>query len=365
MKHAFYGALLLLVSRTSFTQENVGIGETLPGAKLTVKSSDVLEKSLLVKTSNDDTTFYIQGRNHFMNGYVPSVSTLTLNNRYSLPFDNPQLSIVASGERVGANYSGSLSRIDFSNINSSNRFIMDAYLGGMTENTFSFYYLRNNVGYPMMHFRESGRLGLGTFDPAGRLHINHRSNSANPTLLLFDSSNIVGPIIEFRNAGGSKTWQIRSELSHSTGGQDYLDIVLNNNILATFGNANNFGIGNSSPTERLDVTGNIRLSGEVVRPSTGAANLVPIAYGNIGSSAVINSGSGNFTASRLGIGWYAITITGETYQTLLYSAMITPIAAGFPVITTTGSDGSRLYVYTFASNGSAIDIGFSFVVYKQ
>lgn len=217
----------------------------------------------------------------------------------------------------------------------------------------------------MMHFRESGRLGLGTFNPAGRLHINHRSNSANPTLLLFDSSNIVAPIIEFRNAGGSKTWQIRSELSHSMGGQDYLDIVLNNSILATFGNGNNFGIGNSSPTERLDVNGNIRLSGEVVRASTGTANLVPIAYGNISSAAAINSGSGNFTVTRLGLGWYAISISGETYQTTLYSAIITPIAAGFPAIITTGSDGSRLYVYSFASNGAAIDIGFSFVVYKQ
>src|SRR5262249_4988072 len=124
------------------------------------------------------------------------------------------------------------------------------------------------------------------------------------------------------------------------------------------------GIGNTSPAEKLDVTGNIKLTGEVVRPSTGASNLVPIAYGNIASNGGINSGSGNFTCSLLTTGLYLITINSESYQFQTYTTVVSP-ANSSPIFATTGSGAGQLQVYTWNAAGTATNSNFHFVVYKQ
>jgi hypothetical protein len=73
----------------------------------------------------------------------------------------------------------------------------------------------------------------------------------------------------------------------------------------------NIGIG-LSPAEKLDLSGNIKLTGKVNRPSTGSANLLPLAYGKIRSDGVITGGTGNFSVTKTGTGTYEITLTGES-----------------------------------------------------
>src|SRR4030095_1719296 len=131
------------------------------------------------------------------------------------------------------------------------------------------------------------------------------------------------------------------------------------------------GIGTVSPIETLDVEGNInssglvRVTGEVNRPATGAAHLLPIAYGNISSTGFIQAGSGNFTCSKFTTGFYIITITGEAYQFQQYITVVTGIGSSTPIICTTGSGGGSLQVFTYLTSGAAADSNFHFVVYKQ
>lgn len=73
----------------------------------------------------------------------------------------------------------------------------------------------------------------------------------------------------------------------------------------------NVGIG-ILPAEKLDVAGTIKLTGEINRPSSGSANLLPLAYGKIRSDGVIIGGTGNFAVAKTGIGLYEITLTGES-----------------------------------------------------
>lgn len=73
----------------------------------------------------------------------------------------------------------------------------------------------------------------------------------------------------------------------------------------------NIGIG-VSPVEKLDVAGNIKLTGEVNKSSTGAANLLPFAYGKIRYDGVIIGGTGNFSVTQTGTGTYEIILTGES-----------------------------------------------------
>lgn len=353
------GLLLLLISVQA---QNVGIGESNPGAKLTVKTSDVFGKALLIKTSTDDTAYFIFAGRHYMNGYSGRNATLSLNNKLSLPYDNPQLEIMASGEKSGIESAGSLSIIDFANINSTKKFQFLGYLGNVATNNFSLNYLSPSGYKPMMYFDESGLTGFGTMQPGGKLQIDHRTSTSSPTLSLYDSSTTTGPIIQFKNAGSStRTWQIRSYLNTS----DYLDFALNGTIQMTIsGAAGNVGIGRPSPNEKLDVAGNIKMAGKLMNSSTGSANLVPIAYGNISPAPAVNSGSGNFTVSKIGTGFFAITITGESYHFQTYTTVVT-CSSGGAVICSTGSGGGNLYVYTFNILGAATDVSFCFTVYKQ
>jgi hypothetical protein len=367
MKRTMYCIGLLLACYGAMAQ-NVGIGESSPAAKLTIKSSDAFSKSLLVKTTSDDTAMFIYGHSHYLNGYSNSSSaTLTLNNKYFVPGDNAQLTILASGERSGINAAGSLGTLEFRNINSPGRFNFSSYTGAVATHNLGFYYNDGSSGISqtLMYFLANGNTGIGTFTPVQKLHL-HNSTGTNNSYAMFTNpttgqSATDGLLVGVNSLGNAFiNNQESSRLHFGTANVNRMIISDNGNI----------GIGTDPTTEKLEVAGNINASGsiratEVVRTSTGSANLVPIAYGNISSSGFVQSGSGNFTVSKISTGWYSITITGESYQFQTYSTVATPAGNVGPIMTNTGSGGGNLYVYTYAGGGAAADSQFCFVVYKQ
>lgn len=431
-------AILLTTGCIVSQAQNVGIGDTTPTSKLTIRSSDLFNNSLLVKNNNGDSILMIRGANHYMNGFAPFSSTLLLNNKTTLPFDNPQLTLMASGEAIPGVSNGSTNFINFRNLNSSRFYTIQSYSGAVNENFWYLHYTKNATQNVLLFFKENGNTGIGTFLPLGRLQVNHRSSLASPTLVLFDSSATGTPMINFQNNGAGRSWQIKARVDDA--GTDEFSIANMNNPLTTLLNNGNFGVGTSTPfnrlhlsnnntsntyaqftnaitglnstdglhigvnnanhsiimnqessrlylgtagnarmtisetgnvgigidppTEKLEVVGNVKISGELNRSATGTANLLPIAYGNISAAASINSGSGNFSVSRISAGWYAITITGESFHLASYTAVITP-ATSNPIISTMGSGGGNLYVNTFNIAGVATDANFSFVVYKN
>ncbi len=123
------------------------------------------------------------------------------------------------------------------------------------------------------------------------------------------------------------------------------------------------GIGTTAPIEKLDIVGNIRLSGEVNNPSTGTANLLPIAFGTIASTGTMLSGSGNFTSSRTAAGSYTIDITGHSYGFSTYTTVVTAVAG--PFVPSTTSASGNLLVRLYDLSGVLADGNFHFVVYRQ
>jgi hypothetical protein len=65
--------------------------------------------------------------------------------------------------------------------------------------------------------------------------------------------------------------------------------------------------------------GDATITGEVQRPATGAANVVPICYGSISSAGSINSGTGNFSIVRTAAGQFEVSITTKRTATRLTS----------------------------------------------
>lgn len=102
-------------------------------------------------------------------------------------------------------------------------------------------------------------IGIGTITPLGKLQVNHRSDGIVPTILLYDSVANAGGSIEFRNAGARK-WMQQSSLSTNASSQ-YFDFRTDSLYVMTLRGSGNVGIGNLSPTNRLDVAGDINLTG--------------------------------------------------------------------------------------------------------
>jgi hypothetical protein len=131
---------------------------------------------------------------------------------------------------------------------------------------------------------------------------------------------------------------------------------------------NNLGIGVESPAKKLEVAGTINISGndtcELNRTYTGAANLIPLAYGNISSSGTINSGStGNFSCSNTSAGTYSFSINGQNYNNSGFVTVITMNGTSLGFARTNSSLG-KLLIYTYNTSGVLTNCDFQFVIYK-
>jgi hypothetical protein len=130
------------------------------------------------------------------------------------------------------------------------------------------------------------------------------------------------------------------------------------------GNTGNVGIGIASPAQKLDVVGNIKVSGELRRPTTGNSNLLPIAYGTIQDNGNTLTTSGNWTLAHTNnSGIWNITVDDETIALTGYS-LIASSNANFPSFVLALPVSGKLQIKTYISSGTLQDIGFSFVIYK-
>jgi len=110
----------------------------------------------------------------------------------------------------------------------------------------------------------SQNVGIGTTVPTGKLQLNHRSQSFNPSLVIFDSSTSSAGRIKFLNAGGNRFWQISTIVNNAVPSGQYMDIITDSLWLMTLRGNGNVGINNLTPAEKLDVNGNINMSGALM-----------------------------------------------------------------------------------------------------
>jgi hypothetical protein len=214
----------------------------------------------------------------------------------------------------------------------------------------------------------TGNVGVGLSSPLSKLHVRSGGTSGftpGPTTSLFTEGNthnyigVAAPnsfdtgILFAKPAAfslGSIVYSASNDMELSTSSTQRL-VLKSNGLIGIFGNnalefgysivgkeasagkigygiftANTLdivGAGNSYSNRKVkvwaeggsEITGSLAINGEITNPSkTGAANMIPIAYGVIdGHSGTILNGSGNFTLTKRDIGRYTIVVNGEIF----------------------------------------------------
>ncbi|RRQ50708.1 hypothetical protein DZC72_09320 [Maribacter algicola] len=217
-------------------------------------------------------------------------------------------------------------------------------------------------------YYDSGNVGIGTTAPNNTLHIS--SDNVSPVRIestttdnftsFYTSSGYKGYLGIF---SGDDDMEIGTGFGNSTGKTHLTTFALPRLTVAANGD---IGIGTTSPTEKLEVHGNIKTIGEVHSANTGAANMIPIAYGIVADDGTILSGTGNFTASRVDIGNFTIRILGETENDDFIITANSYTTGG--VMCTIGrypNGQGRFAVNLWNFSGSRVDSRFSFVAYRN
>ena len=128
----------------------------------------------------------------------------------------------------------------------------------------------------------------------------------------------------------------------------------------------NVGIGAKSPTNKLEVDGDVHATGEITKAYTaGTSNrATPIAYAFINSDGSVSSGTPNVSCAwNAGSERYEVTITGENYYYNKYVTVVT-VSGGSPNVATTSSVSNKLLVYIWGLDSNKKQARFQFVTYK-
>lgn len=124
----------------------------------------------------------------------------------------------------------------------------------------------------------------------------------------------------------------------------------------------NVGIGDANPGHKLEVNGNVNLTGELVKTSlTGTASLTPYCYGYIFRTGTIEISTGNFTVQRLDEGIYRVNCTGIAYAN---TVVIATSRTRSRIVAATIVNTDNFEIVTTDNDDVESDADFYFVVFK-
>ncbi|MEO6733011.1 MAG: hypothetical protein ABIN01_17435 [Ferruginibacter sp.] len=158
-----------------------------------------------------------------------------------------------------------------------------------------------------VHVRDA--VGVGALAPEQQLHV--RSATSSEGILLEG----VNPILQLRQSNTPNPGYTNKGFLQLSG--DHLRTGTNS------GNTDGKFIIRNNGADRLsvDAAGNVEVTGDVRRATTGTRSLLPICYGRVGFSALTFSGTDNLSVSRTSTGVYELYCSLFTSTTTILVTM--------------------------------------------
>jgi hypothetical protein len=208
------------------------------------------------------------------------------------------------------------------------------------------YFGTNNTRY--LSIKSDGKIGMGINSPSAALHIQSNSSVAAPTLMLTEAEADEVRMMFKNTPQSAKHWLVHAGINASDP-LSKLSFTYNNGV--------------NTPQELFTFTA----GGELKSSKTGAANLIPIAYGHILPSGNKANGTNNFTSAYYqneSFKAYHITLSGIQYNMDVYVTLVSSM--GFNVYSVSHwvtADG-KLSVFLKDKDGNYIGGEFTFIIFK-
>lgn len=185
--------------------------------------------------------------------------------------------------------------------------------------------------------QNEGRVGIGTFTPVNPLSVLQTSGTANTVRIESQDHPTGKDLIELIVPSGS------------TSSSQFIEMQNGTDIVAAV---------NSDGSAKFK---SVQFEDNSVQTT---AAIGPVAYGFVGTTGGVLSGSGNYSASWVAASSrYEIAITGESYFWTLYTTNVTGASSAIEK-TRVSSSAGKLVVYLYDDTGASIQGNFQFTTYK-
>ena len=194
----------------------------------------------------------------------------------------------------------------------------------------------------------------------GALYINGTSLMQGAVTLSSTLNANNGMLIN--NATGTITYK------NGTGDRGFVQLSGDNLRLGTHsGNINGKLVVRTQGADQVEIDSegiNLVNNGKVIKPATGAANLVPTCYGSVSTAGVVTSGTGNFTIVRADEGKFDLTSPDITATSILIVTVGQCVPDPLSVGTIKTSNPTSYRIILQKSAGGLIDCRFDFIIYN-
>jgi hypothetical protein len=137
----------------------------------------------------------------------------------------------------------------------------NAYVGAGEQNDLQLYSWNGSTATIRQYWDAAGNVGIGTLMPSSSLHVY--STTSNPALTV-ESSAAISPTLEFRDGAATQNrWRVGSGMVTQTDGKFGVFDARQGQHRFVIDAVGNVGIGKTSPTVKLDVDGDLTVSGTI------------------------------------------------------------------------------------------------------
>ena len=308
---------------------NVGIGTAIPGAKLDVRGN-------ISTTGRVDADGVIEGAGLSSSGslYVNGTSLL----QGAVTANATGLFYGTITSNAGMVINDAAGTLTYKTGGDDKGFVQlsgnDLRMGTHSTNTAGKFIVRTG-GSNNLIVTSDGNTGIGIDEPLAKLHINAGSANAalrlqadgSPSLQFYSGTTSIGSI----QATGTNLRIIAPA-----------DIVNLNDLVYANASTDRVGVGTNTPEEKLQVTGNIKVTGEVYRPATSNYNLLPVCYGRVSQLGNLYGGTPNITN---------IFFQPQTYGGYFQIACADVTTSSVVQVTVAGENGAAVIPVVHVSNG--------------